>query len=150
MTADKITASGGQPMIWRYHQGTWSQITDPLAGLSSNGNDPEEELQIGGFGRADQWGELNDVVIWEKSRGRKPEEHWRIDVCVDGTHIRTIEVTRLPDLLDVLAKLAPISTASMASGLIESLQDVILNAAEDGRKEFRRRNPGLRKRNQKQ
>ena len=149
MTADKTTTSASQPMIWRYHEGTWSHITDPLAGLSPDG-DQEEELRAGGFGKADSWGGLDDVVIWVKSRDSDPgAEHWRIDVCIDACNIHTTEVTRLPDLLDVLAKLAPIVTASMTSGLKDSLQEAIWNAEEDGKAERLRRHPELRKRNQK-
>ena len=68
---------------------------------------------------------------------------------IDASKIHTIEVTRLPDLLDVLAKLAPIATAALVSGLEESLQEAIWNAQEDGKAEHLRRHPELRKRNQK-
>jgi len=143
MTADKTTTSASQPMIWRYHEGTWSQITDPLNGLSPDG-DAYEELRLAGFGKAASWGGFDNVVIWEK-----PIEHWRIDVCIDTSNVHTIEVTRLPDLLDILAKLAPIATATLTSGLEESLQETIWNAQEDGKAERLRRHPELRKRNQK-
>jgi hypothetical protein len=149
MTADKITTSASQPMIWRYHEGAWSHITDPLDGLSPDG-DGYEELRLGGFSKADSWGGFDNVVIWEKPRAGEPgSQCWRIDVCIDASNVHTIEVTRLPDLLDVLAKLAPIATAALTSGLKDSLQGAIWNAHEDGKAEHLRRHPELRKRNQK-
>lgn len=133
-----MTDPANIPMMWRYHEGSWSHVPDPHVG-----EDPAADLEDAGFDVASKWGfGLPDVEIYEHGH----LDLWRVDVCIDGQRIRTIEVTRLPDLLDLLAKLAAISTASLLSGVSELAEPALLNLGEDAKAERDRRTkrPGPR------
>jgi hypothetical protein len=127
----------GKPTMWRYRAGEWSKVPDPIAEVPGDDYDYnyQEALKAIGFGVCSfNWGYPSSTVeIYEHNTER---EHWRVDVCFDCTYIHTIEVSQLPDLLDVLAKLAPAVTADVLSHVAQHPRDVL--AAEQRRKRPKR------------
>lgn len=130
-----MTGNETAPQIWHYAAGKWTQAPDPLEWDEHNQTWP-------GFTRSAAMGfAIPEVEIYESTDG----DRWRLGVCLDGCTIRYIEVASLPDAIDVLSKLAPITTAYLLSGVSEQLESLIFNAGEDADRERNRRR--TRKRN---
>lgn len=130
-----MTSNENALMIWQYRSDAWTSIPDPVFG-NDDYDDYDEVMSSAGFTRLDSWGfGMPSVDIYQHGQ----EEHWRVDLFT-GDVIRTIEVLCLPDFLAVLAKLAPMETASLLNQVIETMSPAIFNIAEDARAESKRRN----------
>jgi hypothetical protein len=120
--------------IWRY-DGQWSQVPDPTAW--ADGEDRDVAMDRGGFARADGWGQARcgQVEIYEHRDAERWLVTWSVDINGRG---HTIEVCGLPNLLDLLPKLAAIATASLLTQVLKnhSLAALAHTAAEaeEGRK----------------
>jgi hypothetical protein len=126
--------------IWRY-DGTWSQIPDPFEG--STEQNWGRLLEAHGYTRSDDWGYSIDapVTIW--SHGW--DEQWLVEWTIDGSHVQTVEVHGLPNLIDLAAKLSTIALAHQAAALQIDMDDAIEVVSENGRRVYRRRNPAHRR-----
>jgi hypothetical protein len=115
--------------IWRYADQAWAQVDNPLAvpGLPPLLDDALAALD---YVKADNWSG-DAVVIYARS----DEERWLVYCCFDADKSYGIEVTSLPALIELLARLAPIATASLLSVADHFLKPLIYNVSEDAAKE---------------
>lgn len=135
MNSREQQATTGTLMVWRY-DGKWERIADPIDW--NDGGDYEEVIARAGFSATDHWGfsSTPDVTIYMHDS----DERWRVNYELGGgSRIYEIEVFGLPNLIKLLSDLAAISTASQLSSIAEEAEDLIWNAAEDGRRERKRR-----------
>jgi hypothetical protein len=101
--------TGPIPQVWLYGSGNWVYVPDPLHRPGRSGRD--EGLSEAGFLPVGEWfGSSPAVQVFERQTGSESE--WRIELALSaGLSSHFIVVRQLPDLLDVLAKLAVIATA---------------------------------------
>lgn len=99
-------SNDGVPVVWNYAAGNWSQVDDPHV--------PDED----GFSTSFIWCD----GMFELLQG---PEGYRIDVCLDGSSYETITASGLPDLLDVLQKLAPIAQAALLNDVYDQMASVL-------------------------
>jgi hypothetical protein len=118
----------GEALVWEFADGEWAQVPDSLRWNV-------ERQCWDGFRTAEEWGfVLPDVQIYEADG----KDRWRVGISFDSCTVRTIEVSTLPDLIGLLALLAPIATAFLTSSVADSLQSLILDAGQAADRRHRR------------
>jgi hypothetical protein len=112
MTGNDV-ASENIPRIWRYSEGRWHQIPDPLYDEIGVPNAYDEWLRDAGFEHVDQWcGRFPTVHVYERTHPDEGQDGWRIEYNMTASSIHKIMVPTLPDQIELLAKLAAIALAS--------------------------------------
>lgn len=121
--------------IWTLSHGEWSKRPAPE---SWRGTDTfEEAMEQAGFGRTSSWGELASVDLFEG--GRDKFGQFVIDWCPAGSGCHYLLIETVPDLLEILPKLASVTVAHILNFFSEELSELAMTSGADAKKEFDRR-----------
>lgn len=128
--------------IWKFGGGSWERASEPYETANAD-RDYGGALLEAGFMRAADWGwpDSSDVEVYE----HHSDDRWLVVWSPFADRFHEIEVTSLPDLLDLLGKVAPVTTLSLLSTAVQELGNLILNASEDANREYDRRRPKVRR-----
>jgi hypothetical protein len=101
------------PRIWRYSEGKWDRIPDPLYAEIGSPNVYDDWLAEAGFEHVDAWcGSYPTVHVYERTHPDDSQDQWRIEYQLTGVSTHKVMVPTLPDHIELLAKLATIALAS--------------------------------------